>query len=211
MLVETYKFALQCFLKLAGMKRELVEIEPGTFIHFWIPTRTLSNMPVVVFLHGFGLDGILSWQFQVLSLAKNYGVYVPDFLFFGSSTTDKADRSPEFQAECVAKSLKKLGVETCTLVGWSYGGMVGFKMAEMYPNLVKSMVVTCSVMALTESVSSDRLNRIEFSSWSEFLIPRTVKDVRKTFEIATYKLPWLPNFVYNGVFKVINNKTKPFG
>jgi hypothetical protein len=36
--------------------------------------------------------------------------------------------------------LRKLGVENCTLVGLSYGRIVGFKMAEMFPDLVVSFV-----------------------------------------------------------------------
>ncbi|KAG6761527.1 hypothetical protein POTOM_034753 [Populus tomentosa] len=41
----------------------------------------------------------------------------------------------------MAKGLRKLHVEKCTLVGLSYGGIVGFKMAEMFPNLVDSMAL----------------------------------------------------------------------
>ncbi|KAJ6368671.1 hypothetical protein OIU78_001114 [Salix suchowensis] len=115
---------------------------------------------------------------EVLALANKYAVYVPDLLFFGDSTTDKSERSPAFQAECMAKCLRKLGVEKCTLVGLSYGGMVGFKMAEMYPNLVDSMVITCSVMALTESITRDGLQRIGFPSWAQYLIPETVEGVK---------------------------------
>ncbi|CAK7329703.1 unnamed protein product [Dovyalis caffra] len=151
-----YKPLLHGLMKLAGVRPQAVEIEPGTVINFWLPTETTTkNRPAVVFLHGFGFDGILTWQFQVLALAK-----------------------------------KKLGVEKCTLVGLSYGGMIGFKMAEMFPNLVDSMVITCSVMALTESISRAGLQRIGFSSWAEYLSPETVKGVKKLLDVAFYKLPW---------------------
>jgi pimeloyl-ACP methyl ester carboxylesterase len=156
----------------------------------------------VVFLHGFGLDGILTWQFQVLALAKKYAVYVPDLLFFGDSITDKTERSPAFQAECMAKGLRKLRVEKCTLVGLSYGGIVGFRMAEMFPNLVDSMVITCSVMALTESITCAGLQRIGFSSWADYLIPETVEGVKKLLDVAFYKLPWIPDFVYRHILEV---------
>ncbi|XP_065857661.1 uncharacterized protein [Euphorbia lathyris] len=210
--LEIYMSALERLLKLSGMKPQLVEVEPGTLIHFWLPNQTTKPKPkpkpAVVFLHGFGSNGIQQWQFQILSLATTYSVYVPSFLFFGDSTTDKAERSPEFQAECIAKGLKKLGVEKCVLVGLSYGGIVGFKMAEKYPDLVKSMVVSCSVMALTESMSSDGLKRLGFSSWSELLIPRTVEDVKKVFDIVTYQLPWFPDFFYQHVLKTMSANRK---
>ncbi|XVE49048.1 hypothetical protein DITRI_Ditri01bG0050900 [Diplodiscus trichospermus] len=149
----------------------MIEIEPGTVINFWAPTETTNRStskqrkkPALVFIHGFGFDGILNWQFQSLAFAEDYSVYVPDLVFFGCSITDRTERSVEFQAECMAKGLRKLGVEKCTLVGLSYGGMVGFKRAEMYPDLVESTVVSCSAMAMTESISNAGLQRLGLSN-----------------------------------------------
>ncbi|KAJ6906143.1 epoxide hydrolase 4-like [Populus alba x Populus x berolinensis] len=212
-----YMSLLRVLLRLAGVRSQAVEIEPGTVVHFWAPAENPSKTkihnqakrkPAVVFLHGFGFNGISTWQFQMLALAKDYAIYVPDFLFFGGSITDKTERSPAFQAECMAKGLKKLGVEKCTLVGLSYGGMVGFKMAEMYPDLVDSMVVTCSVMALTESITRSALERIGFSSWAEVLIPETFEGVKKIAELCTYKSLAMPDFFYRDIFQdmFINHK-----
>ncbi|KAK4576248.1 hypothetical protein RGQ29_026983, partial [Quercus rubra] len=167
-----------------------------------------SSNKAVVFIHGFAADGIITWQSQVLALARKYKVYVPDLVFFGGSITDRSERSPEFQAECVAKGLKKLGVERCTLVGLSYGGMVGFKMAEMYPDLVESMVLTCSAMALTKSISDAALERIGFKSWSDYLLPDSVQGVKVLFDIATFKLPRIPNFIYKHYLEVMFDNRK---
>ena len=81
-------------------------------------------------------------------------------------------------------------------MGFSYGGMVGFKMAEMYADLVESMVFTSCVMALTKSISDAALERIGLKSWSEFLLPDSVQGVKLLLTRATYKLPWIPNFVF---------------
>ncbi|KAB2603130.1 hypothetical protein D8674_004135 [Pyrus ussuriensis x Pyrus communis] len=199
-IVAVGKFIMHGVSKLVGMISQTVEIEPGT--------KTKKSKPAVVFIHGFAMDGITTWQFQVLSLAKDYAVYVPDLLFFGGSTTDKPDRSPEFQAECVAKGLRMLGVERCTLVAFSYGGMVGFKMAELYPDLVESMVVTCSVMALTRSITNASLERLGFKCWSDYLLPDSVKGVRNIFEIATYKFPHLPDWIYKHYLEVMFERRK---
>ncbi|KAK8671604.1 hypothetical protein V6N13_038194 [Hibiscus sabdariffa] len=151
-----YKFFLHWVLKLAGISPQKIEIEPGTILNFWVPTETTSTAagksqkPTVVFLHGFAFDGILSWHIQVLALAKDYSVYVPDLIFFGDSTTDRTERSVGFQAEYIVKGLRKLGVGKCILVGFSYGGMVGFKMVEVYLELVESILVTGSVITLTD-------------------------------------------------------------
>ncbi|KAE8683494.1 hypothetical protein F3Y22_tig00111207pilonHSYRG00190 [Hibiscus syriacus] len=172
--INIYKFFLHYVLKLAGIRPQKIEIESGTILNIWVPTET-TQKPAVVFLHGFALDGILTWHFQALALAKDYSVYVPDFVFFGDSSTDRTLRSVEFQAECIAKGLKKLGVEKCILVGFSYGGIVGFKIAEVYPELVESMVVSCSVIALTESISKARLDHLGFKRWADYLLPDSVE------------------------------------
>ncbi|KAJ0077244.1 hypothetical protein Patl1_36427 [Pistacia atlantica] len=203
-----YKSLLHGAVKLVGMTTQEVEIEPGTILNFWLPTQTTNNKPAVVFLHGFGFDGILTWQFQVLAFAKTYSVYVPDFLFFGGSITDRAQRTVEFQSECMGKALRKLGVERCTLVGLSYGGTVALKMAEMYPDLVESVVVTCSVMALTESVSNAALQRVGFSSWVDYLLPETAERVKTLLDVASYNFPRLPEFIYKEILEKMFNHRK---
>lgn len=202
-LLSIYKSFLHGAMKLVGMRTQQVEIQPGTVLNFWLPTETTNNKPAVVFLHGFAADGILTWQFQVLALAKTYAVYVPDFLFFGGSFTDQPERTVKFQSECMARGLRQLGVEKCTLVGFSYGGIVAFKMAEMYPDLVESMVVTGSVMALTESVSNAVLQRIGFSCWPDYLVPKTAGGVKTIFDVAAYNLPRLPQFIYKQLLEVV--------
>ncbi|KAL6346836.1 hypothetical protein AAG906_002952 [Vitis piasezkii] len=163
--VTLYKSLLQTLMKLAGVEPRKVEIEPGTVMNFWVPTKPkteeIIQKPSVVFVHGFGADGILT----------HYSVYVPDLLFFGGSTTSARNRSLRFQTECLATGLRKLGVERCVVVGLSYGGMIGFKMAELYPDLVESMVVSGSVEALTESLSSTRLKGLGQKRWSDFCCP----------------------------------------
>ncbi|KAE8670675.1 hypothetical protein F3Y22_tig00112114pilonHSYRG00140 [Hibiscus syriacus] len=62
-----------------------------------------------------------------------------------------------------------------------YGGLVGFKMAEVYPELVESMVVTCSVIALTELIS--RAYHLGFKSWADYLLPDSVKGVETPFKL----------------------------
>ncbi|KAK8562956.1 hypothetical protein V6N12_011020 [Hibiscus sabdariffa] len=169
---KTYEFFLHGLLKLVGLSPRKIEIEPGTVINVWGPTKP-TKKPALVFVHGVGFDGVLTWQFQAFAFAKHYSVYLPDLLFFGGSFTDKAERSPAFQVECMAKALWKLGVDKCTVVGLSYGGMVSFKMAEMYPELVESMVASCTVMAVTESIRNAGTDRLGISDWGEFMLPDT--------------------------------------
>lgn len=194
-------------MKLAGITAHKVEIEPGTIMNFWAPTQVLSHQnqrpsaskPTVVLIHGFFSDGILTWLFQVLGLTRNYAVYVPDLLFFGDSITHRPERTTDFQAECLAKGLMKLGVERCSCVlGFSYGGMIAFKLAKLYPDLVESVILSGSVPELTESISKATLQRHGFSNWSDMLMPETVEGLKRLLSIGSHGSLFtrFPNFIY---------------
>lgn len=205
--------ALHGFMKLAGLTPVTLEIEPGTIMNIWIPKETIIKVdgknqyvppmkPVVVLVHCFAMDGIFVWFSQVLALTRKYSVYVPDLLFFGGSTTNRTERSVSFQAEFLAKGMEILRVDKMTLVGSSYGGMVGFETAKLYPNLVQSMVVSAAVVELTDSLSGESLKQLGVSSWSELLLPETMEGFKRMLTGGAHKLPWIPGFIYNGIFEV---------
>ncbi|XP_039168744.1 uncharacterized protein LOC104455481 [Eucalyptus grandis] len=199
--VKIYKPLLRATMRLAGLTPQKIEVEPGTVMNIWAPTRSKKNAnnskkPAVVFLHGFFADGILTWQFQVLALARDYAVYVPDLLFFGGSSTGDGRRTVGFQAECLARGLAKLGVQQCTVVGFSYGAVVAFRLAELQPELVESVVATCSGPVLTESLSRECLERLGFPTWSEFLLPDSASALKKLLEISSFHFPILPKCVF---------------
>ncbi|KAJ1284465.1 hypothetical protein BS78_03G206400 [Paspalum vaginatum] len=165
-------------------------------------TKT-GGRPAVVLVHGFAAEGIVTWQFQVGALAKHYDVYVPDLLYFGGSTSPSSDRSPGFQAECLATALRKLGVGPCAVVGFSYGGMVSFKLAEAHPELVRSLVVSGSVVAMTDSISEAALERIGVKSSAELLLPESVQGLKALLSIATYRKLWFPDRLHRDYLEVM--------
>ncbi|KAJ9564638.1 hypothetical protein OSB04_000604 [Centaurea solstitialis] len=212
-------------MKLAGVQTHSVEIHPGTVLNFWVPNETLRknsktatttidpnpDKPVVVLVHGFAAEGIATWQFQIGALTKKYSVYVPDLLFFGGSISDSPDRSPRFQAECLAKGLRMLGVQRCVVVGFSYGGMVAFKMAEMYPDMVRAMVISGSILAMTDSISDSTMKELGFSSSSELLLPDSVKGLKALLSVATHKKLWFPDRLHKDYLEVMFNNRKERG
>ncbi|WOK98522.1 epoxide hydrolase 4 isoform X1 [Canna indica] len=233
--VEAQKPILHWLVHRAGLRQQTIEIEPGTVMTMWVPqekatkkravvpeaskTTTENNSdkrrrgeaaekPVVVLVHGFAAEGIVTWQFQFGALASEYDVYVPDLFFFGGSTTDVADRSPGFQAECLAAALDRLGVERCTAVGFSYGGMVAFKMAELRPDLVTSLVISGSVYAMTDSISKATLTELGFASSSELLLPASIEGLKALLSVTMHKKLWFPEFLYRDFLEIMFSNRK---
>jgi pimeloyl-ACP methyl ester carboxylesterase len=225
-LVAAQKPLMHGLMKMAGIRPYTVEIDSGTTMSFWVPSETITkpkkkeekpqiiakpNKPVVVLVHGFAAEGIVTWQFQVGALTKKYSVYIPDLLFFGGSSTDRSERSPKFQAECLVTALRKLGVEKCIIVGFSYGGMVAFKMAEMYPELVQAIVISGSILAMTDSISVSSLQELGFSSSSELLLPNSVKGLKALLSVAAYKKLWFPDRLHKDFLEVMFTNRKERG
>lgn len=100
------------------------------------------------------------------------------------------------------KGLRKLGIEKCTVVGFSYGGMVAFKMAELYPDLVRALVVSGSILAMTDSISDATLHSLGFGSSSELLLPTSVKGLKALLSVAAYKKLWFPDRLHKDFLEV---------
>ena len=227
--IEAQKPLLSRLMKMAGLRPIEVELEPGTTMHVWAPKHhvgkkgtTISPLepiaadakkkkkkkgpesrPNVVLIHGFASEGNVTWQFNFGVLVSRYNLYIPDLMFFGKSTTASADRSPDFQAECVAGALARLGVARCDVVGFSYGGMVAFKLAEARPELVRSLCVSGSVVAMTDAVNRETMERLGAGSSAELLMPDTLKGLKALLSVSMYKKMWFPDRFYKDYLKVI--------
>ncbi|KAM0868793.1 hypothetical protein ACQ4PT_041070 [Festuca glaucescens] len=201
----------------AGLRQHAITVdEAGTIMNFWVPKHKKApeeKKHAVVLVHGFAGDGMMTWGFQVGALAKHgYDVYVPDLVHFGGSTSPSPDRSVGFQARGIAAGLRELGVvEQCTVVGFSYGGLVAFEMAAVYPGLVRSVVVSGAAMSYTAAMNDALLARFGVASIRELMLPETLAGVTRLLTTAFYKKPWLPRRLAKDFLKVVECSFDPRG
>ena len=64
---------------------------------------------------------------------------------FGKSTYNKPCRRLQDWAGDLIELMKMLKVKKAILNGWSFGGAVVQKTAEMAPELISKLILTCSV------------------------------------------------------------------
>ncbi|KAM3268656.1 2-hydroxy-6-oxononadienedioate/2-hydroxy-6-oxononatrienedioate hydrolase [Capsicum chacoense] len=129
-------------------------------------------------------------------LRKSFNLYVPDLIFFGKSYTTRKERSEEFQAKCVVEGLKGLGVTSCSMFAISYGGFVGYRMAEMYPEMVEKVVILSSGVGCTKEQKEQQLNKIGRDP-VELLIPAKPQDLHVLVNLSIYKynpFRWAPDY-----------------
>ncbi|XP_020104004.1 uncharacterized protein LOC109721021 isoform X1 [Ananas comosus] len=135
----------------AGLRATDVTLGDGATVHIWVPRLPDRSRPALVLLHGFGATATWQWAPYLGPLLRaGFDLYVPDLLFFGGSSAPGPDRSESYQARCVVGALDAVGVGRFGLVGVSYGGFVGYRVAALYPGAVERVVLICAGVCLEE-------------------------------------------------------------
>jgi pimeloyl-ACP methyl ester carboxylesterase len=115
-----------------------------------------GNGRTVVFLHGF-LESMEMWKYYTSHLPKHIRTICIDLPGHGKSDNFGYNHSMGMMAECVHAVLKKEGVRKIVLVGHSMGGYAALAFAELYPDIIKGLVMFFS--SATSDSEQKRFNR----------------------------------------------------
>lgn len=94
----------------------------------------------VVLLHGF-LENSTMWNSHIEALAKRNRVVCIDLLGHGQTDCLGYVHSMEDQADMVQHVLHELKIRKAILIGHSMGGYVALAFAELYPEMMKGLVL----------------------------------------------------------------------
>jgi len=94
----------------------------------------------IVLLHGF-LENQTMWKNLIPELSKKHRVITIDLLGHGKSECLGYLHSMEENAEVVRAVLSELRIRKAIIVGHSMGGYVALAFAELYPAIVKGLVL----------------------------------------------------------------------
>jgi non-heme chloroperoxidase len=120
----------------------LVEVEPG--IHVFAQDLGPKDRPAVVLVPGFGMTHE-AWDRQVRVLTDaGHRVVAIDQRGHGRSDKPLTGYDVARLSDDVLAVLDALSVETCALVGWSFGGQVSFRTAAVAPARVDRLVLVGS-------------------------------------------------------------------
>jgi pimeloyl-ACP methyl ester carboxylesterase len=122
----------------------------NTVIHF----TDQGKGTAVVLLHGF-LENQSMWDTFLPELSKKHRIITMDLLGHGATECLGYVHTMEDQADMVHHVLQKLKIRKAALIGHSMGGYVTLAYAELYPNMVKGIVLINS----TSKADSDERKR----------------------------------------------------
>jgi pimeloyl-[acyl-carrier protein] methyl ester esterase len=96
-----------------------------------------SGKPLIM-LHGWGMHGGI-WGSVVPQLAQNFRVHCVDLPGYGASLG-----LVQYDLDGVVQSLSSQFAEPVTVCGWSLGGQVALRWAQLHPEQVEKLVLVAS-------------------------------------------------------------------
>ncbi|MFC4816133.1 alpha/beta fold hydrolase [Flavobacterium sp. GCM10023249] len=111
----------------------------------------------LVFLHGF-LENSTMWHFYTDYLSKQYRVITIDLLGHGKTESMSYMHTMEDMADVVHAVLSHLHISEVVFTGHSMGGYVSLAFSELYPEMVKGLVLLNSTSK--EDSHERKLNRM---------------------------------------------------
>lgn len=195
--VENFDHRLHKKYEKKGFVAETKEI--GEHQVFYYDNKRENDKPAILFVHGFGGDGKISWFRQIEKFYEDYRVIVPDILWFGNSFSS-AEPTLVNQVSAMKDLLKGLNVSKVHVVGISYGGFIALGMAKEFPELLSSVVIVNSPGAAIKQEEIDRFCRkVEVKNIKEAFIPKNVADLKRLLNFSFHKRPFIPSSLLNQV------------
>ena len=126
-------------------------------------TTASSNLPTIVFLHGFA-ESREVWTDFTRAFPDRYRLLAPNLLGHGTNLAPVPDFSMEAQARHVIDYLNQKGCpEPVLLVCHSMGGYVALALAERWPQRVAGLaLINSSALADTDEKRQNREKNIGF-------------------------------------------------
>lgn len=136
---------------------------------------TQGNGPLIVLLHGFP-EFWYSWRYQLPFLAeRGYTVVAPDLRGYNDTDKPRTGYDVPTLLRDIAGLIKGLGQEKAVIVGHDWGGVLAWAFAMSYPHMTERLIV----MNAPHPQAMQRAFR-------------TLKQLRKSWYIFAFQLPWLP-------------------
>ena len=131
-----------------------------------------SAAPVLLLIHGLGVNGMLDWLPVISAFETQYHVISIDLPGFGQSDKTIAQLSPARYAELVHWVVKQFSDQPVIVAGHSMGGAISLRYAADYPQQVNKLIMLDTAGILQRTVFVRHLAQLpESYQWMEQLGP----------------------------------------
>ena len=131
-----------------------------------------SAAPVLLLIHGLGVNGMLDWLPVISAFETQYHVISIDLPGFGQSDKTIAQLSPARYAELVHWVVKQFSDQPVIVAGHSMGGAISLRYAADYPQQVSKLIMLDTAGILQRTIFVRHLAQLpESYQWMEQLGP----------------------------------------
>jgi pimeloyl-ACP methyl ester carboxylesterase len=178
-------------MKNADLMLHYEVLDSSEQIEYWDSGDT--NKPTLLLVHGFGASTKYQWYKQVKLLTEKYRVIAPNLNYFGRTIPAGPDYSVAGQVNTLESLLTHLEVDTCSLIGVSYGGLVSAELAHQTERVIPKMILFDTPTKFGDSSDlTDVMNYFEAPSIEELFAPSEPEGLNKLFFMATGKSRSMP-------------------
>jgi len=161
-------------------------VSTGAQIEYWDSAD--SSKPTLLLVHGFGASTKYQWYKQVKLLSRKYRVIAPNLNYFGKTTPDSADYSVSGQVTTLEALLNHLKIDTCVLMGVSYGGLISSELAHQTEKTITEMVLFDTPTKFADSTDIGKVkDYFQTPSIEELFVPSEPEGLNKLLFLATGK------------------------
>ncbi|MBE3558689.1 MAG: alpha/beta hydrolase [Ktedonobacteraceae bacterium] len=134
--------------------------------------------PLVVLLHGFP-EFWYSWRYQIPFLAEHgYTAVAPDLRGYNDSDKPRSGYDVPTLLADIAGLITGLGRQQAVIVGHDWGGALAWQFALRYPQMTERLIGMNAP-----------------PPWTFMREIRTWKQMRKSWYILSFQVPWLPEYL----------------
>lgn len=182
----------------AGLRLR-IELINGDIIEYW---DNHSDKPVALLIHGFGASTEYQWYKQVEFLSRNYRVITPNLFYFGKSIPGSPKFKIKDQVELIDSLVNHLDLNSLTLFGVSYGGLISMEYAQMYNKKVERLVVFDAPVkyVFTEDITTV-CKRFKVDSVEDLFVPKTPKELKRLLYLVLGKKSIIPSFMLRSFYE----------
>jgi 2-hydroxy-6-oxo-octa-2,4-dienoate hydrolase len=149
--------------------------------------------PPVVLIHGSGpgVTAYANWRLVIPALAEKVHVYAPDMVGFGyTERPSDVEYGVQTWADQLIGLLDSLGLDQASIVGNSFGGAIGLRVAAQHPDRIHRLVLMGSMgvpFPITEGLdrvwgytpSFENMRKVlDLFAYDRVLVPDELAEVR---------------------------------
>ena len=109
--------------------------------YYSILSEKKTSDKIIIFLHGWGVDSKLWFKVVPELTKKNWSMYFLDLPGFGLSQIPTTTYGIDDYMDTIYGFIKKLGLKKIVLIGHSFGGSIGIKIASENPSFLDKLIL----------------------------------------------------------------------